>query len=109
MRKIKFGIIGTSNISHWFLDGAKECKDFELVGVYSRSLSKAKEFGKQYRAKIFFDNLEEMAKCEEIDAIYIASPNAIHASQAILCMNNKKHVLVEKAFGSNAKRSFRHD
>ncbi len=44
-----------------------------------------------------------MAKCEEIDAIYIASPNSIHASQAILCMNNKKHVLVEKAFGSNAK------
>ena len=67
MRKIKFGIIGTSNISHWFLDGAKECKDFELVGVYSRSLSKAKEFGKQYGAKIFFDNLEEMAKCEEIE------------------------------------------
>ncbi len=103
MSKIKFGLIGTSNISHWFLDGAKECEDFELVGVYSRSLSKAKEFGEPYGAKLFFDNLEEMAKCEEIDAIYIASPNSIHASQAILCMNNKKHVLVEKAFGSNAK------
>ena len=63
MSKIKFGLIGTSNISHWFLDGAKECEDFELVGVYSRSLSKAKEFGEPYGAKLFFDNLEEMAKC----------------------------------------------
>lgn len=101
--KIKFGIIGTSNISHWFLEGAKKCEEFALVGVYSRSLEKAKAFGETYGAKLFFDNLEEMARCEEIDAIYIASPNSFHASQAILCMNNEKHVLVEKAFGSNVR------
>lgn len=103
MDKIRFGIIGTSNISHWFMNGARRSDDFELVGVYSRNLDKAKEFGKPYGARLFFDHLEEMAKCDDIDAIYIASPNSLHASQAILCMNNKKHVLVEKAFASNVK------
>lgn len=104
-RKIRFGIVGTSNISHWFLQGAMKSEDFELVGVYSRSLSKAREFGEGYGARLFFDNLEEMAKSPEIDGIYIASPNSLHASQTILCLKNKKHVLCEKAFASNSREA----
>ena len=42
-----------------------------------------------------------MAKYKNLDAIYIASPNAIHHDQAILFLQNKKHVLCEKAFSSN--------
>ena len=34
--KIKFGMIGTSNISEAFLRGASKVNDFELVAVYSR-------------------------------------------------------------------------
>ena len=46
-----------------------------------------------------------MSKDENLDAIYIASPNAIHHDQAILFLQNKKHVLCEKAFASNYKEA----
>jgi predicted dehydrogenase len=103
MGKVRFGIIGTSGITENFLKGAAKVQDFELVGVYSRELDKAKGFGEKYGARLFFDSLEKMAGCEEIDAIYIASPNFMHASQTIICLEKGKHVLCEKAFASNSK------
>lgn len=101
MSKIKFGIIGTGKIVERFLDAALKHEKFELVAMYSRSLEKAEEFGKKYGATEFFDDLNEFAKSKDIDAVYIASPNSLHSHQAILCLENKKHVLCEKPMASN--------
>lgn len=101
MNKIKFGVIGTGKIVDNFLDAALTHEKFELVAVYSRDIKKAEEFGSKYGATKFFDNLDEFVSCRDIDAVYIASPNALHASQAILCLENKKHVLCEKPMASN--------
>lgn len=101
MSKIKFGIIGTGKIVERFLEVALTHNNFELVGMYSRSIEKAKEFGGKYGATKFFDNLEEFASSKDIDAVYIASPNSLHSYQAILCLENKKHVLCEKPMASN--------
>lgn len=101
MDNIRVGVIGTNNITDWFLSGAKEVKGFELVAVYSRTEDKAREFADKYGVKTIFTDIEVMAKSELIDAVYIASPNSLHAKQSILFLNNKKHVLCEKAFGSN--------
>lgn len=103
MNKIRFGVIGTNNITQWFLNGARNCDRFSLTAVYSRSKEKALEFGAKYGITNVFTDLDRMAKSDLIDAIYIASPNALHCEQAILFLNNNKHVLCEKAFASNAK------
>ncbi|MGH4119750.1 Gfo/Idh/MocA family protein [Clostridium sp.] len=100
---IRFGVIGTSNITEWFLNGGLEVKDFVLTAVYSRSEEKGKEFAEKHNASYVFTDLNEMAKSDLIDAVYIASPNAFHSEQTILFLNNKKHVLCEKAFASNTK------
>lgn len=105
MKKVRFGVVGTSGITEWFLQAAKNVEEFELVSVYSRSIEKAEQFAKKHGAKKFFDNLEEMSSDSDIDAVYIASPNFMHKEQAITCMNNKKAVLCEKAFASNAKEA----
>lgn len=101
MSNIRVGILGTNNITDWFLSGAKEVEGFELTAVYSRNENKAREYASKYGVKDIFTNLEEMAKSDLIDAVYIATPNSLHAEQSILFLNNKKHVLCEKAFASN--------
>ncbi|MBU3141992.1 Gfo/Idh/MocA family protein [Clostridium sp. CF012] len=99
---IRFGVIGTNNITEWFLNGAAQVKDFVLTAVYSRSEEKGKAFAEKHNVQHVFTDLIEMAKSDLIDAVYIASPNAVHSEQAILFLNHKKHVLCEKAFASNA-------
>lgn len=100
---IKFSTIGTNWITEEFIRAAKNIPDFSLHAVYSRTEEKAREFAEKVGAKLAFSNLEEMAKCDEVDAVYIASPNSFHAEQAIFLMNHGKHVLCEKPMASNAK------
>lgn len=100
---VNIGIVGTNFITDRLIEGAKEVNDVKIAAVYSRTEERGREFAEKHNIEHVFTDLEEMAKSNLIDAVYIASPNSLHASQAILFLNNKKHVLGEKAFASNTK------
>lgn len=98
---IRFGVIGTSQITEKFIEAASKVEDFALSAVYSRTEETAKKFATKYGIRTIFSDLTAMVKSKEIDAVYIASPNSFHSSQAIICMNHGKHVLCEKPIASN--------
>lgn len=101
--KVRFGVIGTNFITDWVIAGARQDERFELVAVCSRKEETANAFAAKHGIPHIFTSLEKMAESPLIDAVYIASPNYLHASQSILCMNRGKHVLCEKPFASNAR------
>lgn len=103
MKKIRFGVIGTNFISDWVIAGARQDARFELVAIYSRKQDTADAFAAKHRIPHTFTDLTQMAESDLIDAVYIASPNFLHAEQSILFMNHGKHVLCEKPLASNAK------
>ncbi len=103
MQKIRFGVVGTNFITDWVIAGGREDERFELTAVCSRSLETAQMFAQKHHIPHCFTSLEEMAASPLVDAVYIASPNAFHAQQSMICMQNGKHVLCEKAFASNAR------
>ena len=100
--KIRFGVVGTNFITDWVIAGARQDERFELSAVYSRTQERANEFSAKHHIPHTFTSLEEMAQSPLIDAVYIASPNFLHADQSILCMKHGKHVLCEKPLASNA-------
>ena len=100
--KVRFGIVGTNFITDWVIAGAGEDERFELGAVYSRTDETARLFAAKHNIPHTFTSLEAMAESPLVDVIYIASPNAIHAEQSILCMQRGKHVLCEKPLASNA-------
>ncbi|MFD1778528.1 Gfo/Idh/MocA family protein [Fredinandcohnia salidurans] len=99
---VRVGIIGTNWITERLLEAVKSVEDFELSAVYSRTRERAEEFADKYEIETTFTNLEEMAASSNIDAVYIATPNAYHAEQSILFLQNGKHVLCEKPLAANA-------
>lgn len=105
MDMIKFGVIGTNWITDRFLGAVKDLKDFSLTAVYSRTEEKAKSYASKYNVEHTFTSIEEMAKSDVLDAVYIASPNSLHCEQAIIMMNHGKHVLCEKPLASNTKET----
>ncbi|GGE82582.1 Gfo/Idh/MocA family protein [Priestia taiwanensis] len=98
---VRFGIIGTNKITETLLEAAKTVEGFNLAAVYSRKEETARAFADKYEVEHIYTNIEEMVASDTIDAVYIASPNALHAEQAIVCMEHGKHVLCEKAIASN--------
>lgn len=100
---IRFGLIGTSAITESFIEAGREHPEFYVSAVYSRSVEKGQQFATQNHIDRVFTNLEEMAESGEIDAMYIASPNAFHCDQALFFLDRKIPVLVEKPIALNAK------
>lgn len=100
---INFGVIGTSWITGSFIDATKNVEGLNLSSVYSRTEKRANEFAKKYGAKETFTSLEEMAKSDKIDAVYIASPNSLHYEQSKLFLQHKKHVICEKPVAVNGE------
>lgn len=105
MLEIRFATIGTSKITRNFLSAASNVPEFKLEAVYSRNIKNAEEFGNSYGVTKFYDNLTSLAEDSTIDAVYIASPNAFHCSQAIQMMKAGKHILCEKTIASNQKEA----
>ena len=103
MTKIRFGVVGSNFVTDWVIAGARQDDRFELTAVCSRTQERADEYAAKHRIPYTFTSLEAMAASPLIDAVYIASPNCMHARQSILCMQHGKHVLCEKPLASNAR------
>lgn len=103
MKKIGFGIIGTGNITEWFLEGARQDPRFEALAIYSRTEERGRVFASEHGIERCYTSLDSMLEDPEVKAVYIASPNYAHARQAIKCMERGRHVLCEKPMASNAR------
>ena len=101
---LRFGIIGTSWITESYIDGALESGLWELTAIYSRTEEKGRAFGEKYGVSTVFTDLTAMAQSDLIDAVYIASPNALHMEHARICLENGKHVICEKPLAAQAEK-----
>lgn len=101
---LRFGTVGSGWIVEEYIHGAKDSGLWELTAVYSRTEERARAFAQQQGAKLYFTDLEKMAASKEIDAVYIASPNALHYAQSKLFLEHGKHVICEKPLCSQAKQ-----
>lgn len=101
MEKLGLGTIGTSWITDSFIQGALATERYELRLVYSRNESKGAEFANKYGDVAVETDLDVFVNNEDIDVIYIASPNSLHYEQALLALRAKKHVMVEKPASTN--------
>lgn len=92
----KIGVIGTSDIVTKSVDAFLETQRAELIGVYSRTTETGEQFAQSYGKVKVYTQLQEMVQREDIDIVYIASPNTFHFEQAKVAIQARKHVVVEK-------------
>lgn len=97
---MKIGTIGSGMIVDRFIQAIEMTDGVELVAVYSRGEEKVKEFAQKHNAKKYYVDIDEMLADEEIDTIYVASPNSLHYPQTLNALQAGKHVINEKPFTS---------
>lgn len=93
---VRLGTVGSGWIVKSFLGGTKYVDGLTLAAVYSRSGERAQQFASETGAPAYFTDLRQMAQSNEIDAVYIASPNSLHVEQSRLFLEHGKHVICEK-------------
>ncbi len=96
---LRVGILGCGTIAAKIADSLKGNKKVVIAGVASRERNKAKKFASAHcpDAKVF-TGYEKLAASDEIDLVYIATPNTYHYEHAIMCVKEYKNILVEKPF-----------
>lgn len=92
---LNFGIVGTSDISHRFIEAAHLSGHYQLQAVFSRKLETAAAFSEQYEGVDLYTEWVKFLSAP-IDVVYIASPNALHFEQAKAVLAAGKHAIVEK-------------
>jgi UDP-N-acetyl-2-amino-2-deoxyglucuronate dehydrogenase len=93
---IKIMIIGAGGIAPAHIEGYLTFKDrAKIVAIADRSKKRAEDVVEKYDldAKVVEDF---KLMLDEVDAVSICTPPGTHRDIATYCLNNKKHVLLEK-------------
>lgn len=93
---LRIATIGTSMITRRFAAAAAEAAGVQVSQVYSRDPVRAAAVAAELGVPRSSSDLAALLACDEVDAVYVASPNALHYPQARAALLAGKHVLVEK-------------
>lgn len=93
---VKIATVGTNWIVDLFMDGVADAPEMQVIGACSRSEENARRLAGKYGLAKTYVGLDALAADDEVEAVYIATPNICHRDQAIKFLNAGKHVLVEK-------------
>ena len=93
--KYQFVVIGYGHIGKRHADMIRQNQAAELVAVVDTLPIEGIQ-------EAYFSSLEALFASElRFDVAVIATPNYLHAPQAIMCLNHNRHVIVEKPFTLN--------
>ena len=97
LQTVTWGVIGAGDVCErksgpplYELPGS------ELTAVYRRNQAKAADFVRRHGHGRVAATLNDLLADESINAVYVASPHALHAEHTIAALEAGKHVLVEK-------------
>lgn len=102
MDKLKIAVVGAGRLGAIHCRIYKELDSAELVAVCDIDKARAEEAAKTYETRACFDY-----KCllNQVDAISIAAPTALHYEIGRYFLSNGIHSLIEKPFTPNLKEA----
>ena len=76
-----------------------------IAAVYSRDVERAEAFAQKHGVSSAYDSVDALLRDPGVDAVFIASPNSLHAPHAIASARAGKHVLVEKPMAVSVEQA----
>ncbi len=99
---LRYGILGFgAHAVKRLMPGFERASRSKAVGLWRRDQQKAGQTATTYGLRSFSE-AEALCASPEIDAVFIASPDALHLEHTLLALRHRKPVLCEKPLGMNA-------
>ena len=96
---LRWGIVGLGWVTADFVAPAMvKSAGSRLAACLGSSLEKGHAFAARFGVERVHSDLEALMHDPDVDAVYIALPNALHHAAVLAAARGKKHVLCEKPF-----------
>ncbi len=100
---IRFGILGFGlHAVKRLVPGFRLARKARLQALSRRDLQQAQASAQEFDVPLAFDSAEALCHSPEVDAIFVATPNACHHDDVLLALECGKPVLCEKPMAMNA-------
>jgi len=96
MKTVKLGLIGTGGIAQAHCRAISNIDGVKIIAASDIVKEKVERTAKQWDISKTFTDYNEMLKMDEIDAVLVCTPTAIHSPPTVASLNAGKHVLCEK-------------
>ena len=97
---LRLGMAGLGVASTQILPPIAKLPFIKITAAADRRADAVAKFREQYKAE-GYTSVEELCASPNVDAVYIATPNSLHAEHAIIAAQHKKHIIVEKPMAMN--------
>lgn len=105
-QSLRWGILGCGSVARSVIaPGIARSRNGVLHAVGSRDLSKAEQFAAACKTERAYGSYAELLADPDVQAVYIALPNALHMPWTVKAAENGKHVLCDKALALNAREA----
>ena len=90
-------LLGTGRIAaSAFVPAVKATDAADLVAVLSRDQERGADFARQHDIPKFYHDLDALLQDPDVDAVIVATPDAMHEAQVMAAVRAGKHILCEK-------------
>jgi len=108
-KRVGYAVVGLGRLAiGQVLPAFATSKHSRLVALVSGDADKAMKLAHQYAIRpdsiYSYENYDQLADNPEVDAVYIALPNSMHAEYTIRAARAGKHVLCEKPMAVSVKQ-----
>ena len=103
--KIRYAVVGLGHIAQTaVLPAFQHAENSELVALVTGSGDKDKQLSKRYGVKAYaYTEMETAIERENVDAVYIATPNSLHREHTERAARVGSHVLCEKPMAASER------
>jgi len=96
---LRLALLSTAQINEAISNGAAASELVSVVGAASRDPARAEAYALEHGLERWWGSYEELLADANVDAVYVALPNARHVEWSIRALEAGKHVLCEKPLG----------
>ena len=102
-KKLRYGFIGAGGIAGAHMRDLARRDDVELVAMADIAEASMVRRRDRFGIPSMYADWNEMLHAEELDAVYISTPNKLHETPTIDALNAGCHVLCEKPLAHSAE------
>ena len=100
---IGYGILGFGlHAVRRLMPGFALASNSRVTALFRRDIKQAQASAAEYKIPHAFDSAADLCRSQDVDAVFVATPDCLHLHDVLLALGSGKPVLCEKPMGMNA-------